>query len=54
VRAVAKTPGGLELVAQRPRSSLSADGTDVRPGQQVDLRFDASAVHVYAAPAPEN
>jgi ABC-type Fe3+/spermidine/putrescine transport system ATPase subunit len=54
VRAVAKTPGGLELVAQRPRSSLSADGTDVRPGHQVDLRFDASAVHVYAAPAPEN
>jgi ABC-type Fe3+/spermidine/putrescine transport system ATPase subunit len=53
VRAVARTPGGIELVAQRPRSGLSADATDVRPGQQVELHWDASAVHVYAAPASE-
>jgi spermidine/putrescine ABC transporter ATP-binding subunit len=55
VRAVARTPGGLELVAQRPRSALSADATVVRAGQQVELRWDANAVHVYAAPrAPES
>ena len=50
VRAVARTPGGLELVAQRPRSSLSADALDVHPGHQVELSWDASAVHVYDAP----
>ncbi len=54
VRAVARTPGGLELVAQRPRSSFSVGAMDVRAGQAVELHWDASAVHVYAAPATDS
>jgi ABC-type Fe3+/spermidine/putrescine transport system ATPase subunit len=46
VRAVARTRGGIELVAQGPRASVFADG-DLRPGQQIDLRWEPSAVHVY-------
>jgi ABC-type Fe3+/spermidine/putrescine transport system ATPase subunit len=48
VRAVARTRGGIELVAQGPRATVLADG-DLHPGQQVDLRWDAGAVHVYLA-----
>jgi ABC-type Fe3+/spermidine/putrescine transport system ATPase subunit len=46
VRAVARTRGGIELVAQGPRASVFADG-DLVPGQQIDLRWEPSAVHVY-------
>jgi putative spermidine/putrescine transport system ATP-binding protein len=49
VRAVARTPGGLELVAQGPRSALSGDEGYLEPGQLVELRWDPGAVHVYAA-----
>ncbi len=49
VRAVARTPGGLELVAQGPRSALSGDEGYLEPGQLVELRWEPAAVHVYAA-----
>jgi ABC-type Fe3+/spermidine/putrescine transport system ATPase subunit len=50
VRAVARTPGGLELVAQAPRSSHSADDPELRTGQPVEFHWDPDSVHVYAAP----
>ena len=50
VRAVARTPGGLELVAQGPRSALSGDETHLQPGQLVELSWEPGAVHAYAAP----
>jgi ABC-type Fe3+/spermidine/putrescine transport system ATPase subunit len=46
VRAVARTRGGIELVAQGPRASVFADG-DLHPGQEIDLSWVPSAVHVY-------
>jgi ABC-type Fe3+/spermidine/putrescine transport system ATPase subunit len=50
VRAVARTPGGLELVAQAPRAALSADDPHLRHGEPVEFHWEPDAVHVYAAP----
>ena len=49
VRTVARTRGGIELIALGPRAALSAEVADLEPGQPIELRWNASAVHVYAA-----
>jgi ABC-type Fe3+/spermidine/putrescine transport system ATPase subunit len=49
VRAVARTPGGLELVAQAPRAGLSVDDPQLRHGESIELHWEPDAVHVYRA-----
>jgi ABC-type Fe3+/spermidine/putrescine transport system ATPase subunit len=51
VRVLARTPGGLELVAQAPRSAFAEQGFE--RGAEVDLSWEPAFVHVYAAPGAD-
>jgi ABC-type Fe3+/spermidine/putrescine transport system ATPase subunit len=53
VRVLARTPGGIELVAQASRSSFAEQGRDLERGDDVDLVWESAFVHVYRAPRAE-
>jgi ABC-type Fe3+/spermidine/putrescine transport system ATPase subunit len=53
VRVLARTPGGLELVAQAPRSAFAEHSRDLERGSEVDLCWESEFVHAYAAPVAD-
>ena len=49
VRTVARTAGGIGLVAEEPRAALTPELSALSPGQPIELRWRPAAVHVYPA-----